>query len=72
MYYRFQNKIIETDGINVDFAEFGGVGNVMFQNMQKHGDKVAQVSPFLILFFFIEEQFLFIRFVMDLIFVRLK
>lgn len=44
MHYRIENDIIETDSVNFDFAKLGGVGNVMFQNMKKHGAKPAQVS----------------------------
>lgn len=46
MHYRIENKIIETESVVFDFAKLGGVGNVMFQNMKKHGTKPAQVSLF--------------------------
>lgn len=45
-YYRIVDNIIETDTVEVDFGHLGGVGNVMFSYMKKHGAKTAQVSPF--------------------------
>lgn len=45
-YYRIVDNIIETDIVEVDFGHLGGVGNVMFNYMKKHGAKTAQVSPF--------------------------
>lgn len=59
MYYRIENNIIETDSIDFDFVKLGGVGNVMFNNMKRHGDKTAQVSLNLVLSFSVKQKIFF-------------
>lgn len=50
MYYNIRNKIIETQTPDFDFEKLGGVGDVLFHYMKKHGSKAAQVSQVLFLF----------------------
>ncbi|KAJ8939531.1 hypothetical protein NQ314_011098 [Rhamnusium bicolor] len=39
-----ENNIIKTEEINFDCDALGGVGNVIFNYMKKHGQKVAQID----------------------------
>ncbi|KAJ8919720.1 hypothetical protein NQ315_006248 [Exocentrus adspersus] len=45
MSYVIENNIIKTEAIDFDFSKSGGLGNLLFNWMKKHGGNVAQVDP---------------------------
>lgn len=44
MHHQIKNKIVETETIDFGFEKLGGVGDVLFHYMKKHGNKAVQVS----------------------------